>query len=91
MVRGCLVRGPNRRVIALGNGLDPNLAFTGERSARETQSWKGYIKLALVSCPIALYTASSSNERVAFRQEDRRLTRIQTPPLWIPGQTFCRE
>jgi DNA end-binding protein Ku len=30
--------------------------------------WKGYIKLALVSCPIALYTASSSSERVAFRQ-----------------------
>src|ERR1700722_10369941 len=30
--------------------------------------WKGYIKLALVSCPIALYTASSSIERVAFRQ-----------------------
>src|SRR5271166_5493678 len=29
--------------------------------------WKGYIKLALVSCPIALYTASSSSERVAFR------------------------
>jgi DNA end-binding protein Ku len=30
--------------------------------------WKGYIKLALVSCPIAVYTASSSSERVAFRQ-----------------------
>jgi DNA end-binding protein Ku len=30
--------------------------------------WKGYIKLALVSCPIAVYTASSSTERVAFRQ-----------------------
>ena len=30
--------------------------------------WKGYLKLALVSCPIALYTASSSSERVAFRQ-----------------------
>ena len=23
--------------------------------------WKGYLKLALVSCPIALYTASSSS------------------------------
>jgi DNA end-binding protein Ku len=30
--------------------------------------WKGYLKLSLVSCPIALYTATSSSERVAFRQ-----------------------
>ena len=30
--------------------------------------WKGYLKLSLVSCPIALYTASSSTERVSFRQ-----------------------
>jgi DNA end-binding protein Ku len=30
--------------------------------------WKGYLKLSLVSCPIALYTATSSAERVAFRQ-----------------------
>ena len=30
--------------------------------------WKGYLKLALVSCPIALHTACSSAERIAFRQ-----------------------
>jgi DNA end-binding protein Ku len=30
--------------------------------------WKGYLKLSLVSCPIALYSAASSRERVAFRQ-----------------------
>ncbi len=29
--------------------------------------WKGYLKLSLVSCPIARYTATSSSERVAFR------------------------
>jgi DNA end-binding protein Ku len=34
--------------------------------------WKGYIKLALVSCPIAVYTASSSGERVAFRQLNKK-------------------
>ena len=34
--------------------------------------WKGYIKLALVSCPIALYTATSSSERVAFRQINKK-------------------
>jgi len=30
--------------------------------------WKGYLKLALVSCPIALHAARSSAERIAFRQ-----------------------
>ena len=30
--------------------------------------WKGYLKLSLVSCPIALYTGTSSTERVSFRQ-----------------------
>ena len=34
--------------------------------------WKGYLKLALVSCPIALYTASSSSERIAFRQINKK-------------------
>jgi DNA end-binding protein Ku len=33
--------------------------------------WKGYLKLSLVSCPIALYSATSSTERVAFRQINR--------------------
>jgi len=30
--------------------------------------WKGYLKLALVSCPIALHAACSTSERIAFRQ-----------------------
>jgi DNA end-binding protein Ku len=30
--------------------------------------WKGYLKLSLVSCPIALYPASSSAERVSFHR-----------------------
>ena len=34
--------------------------------------WKGYIKLALVSCPIGLWAASSSSERVAFRQINKK-------------------
>ena len=34
--------------------------------------WKGYLKLSLVSCPIALYTATSTTERVAFRQINKK-------------------
>src|SRR5216683_5480212 len=30
--------------------------------------WKGYLKLSLASCPIAMFPASSSSERVSFRQ-----------------------
>src|SRR2546423_15712629 len=30
--------------------------------------WKGYLKLALVSCPIALHAACSTADRIAFRQ-----------------------
>src|SRR6202451_1223429 len=34
--------------------------------------WKGYLKLSLVTCPIGLYTASSSTERVSFRQINKQ-------------------
>jgi DNA end-binding protein Ku len=34
--------------------------------------WKGYLKLSLVSCPIALHAACSSAERISFRQINRR-------------------
>jgi DNA end-binding protein Ku len=30
--------------------------------------WKGYLKLSLVSCPIALTPATSSSEKISFRQ-----------------------
>src|SRR5436305_238051 len=33
--------------------------------------WKGYLKLALVSCPIALHAACSTAERVALRQVNK--------------------
>ena len=29
-------------------------------------SWKGYLKLSLVSCPVALYPSSSSSDKVSF-------------------------
>jgi DNA end-binding protein Ku len=34
--------------------------------------WKGYLKLSLVSCPIALHTTTSGGERIAFRQINRK-------------------
>jgi non-homologous end joining protein Ku len=33
--------------------------------------WKGYLKLSLVSCPIALYPAIAASESISFRQVNR--------------------
>jgi DNA end-binding protein Ku len=30
--------------------------------------WKGYLKLSLVSCPVALFPASSEREKISFHQ-----------------------
>ena len=35
-------------------------------------SWKGYLKLSLVSCAVTLYNASSSSERVSFNTLNRK-------------------
>ena len=34
--------------------------------------WKGYLRLSLVSCPIALYPASSLSEKVSFNRLNRK-------------------
>ena len=35
-------------------------------------AWKGYLRLSLVSCPIALYPASSLSEKVSFNRLNRK-------------------
>ncbi|WDZ81979.1 Ku protein (plasmid) [Ensifer adhaerens] len=35
-------------------------------------NWKGYIKFGEVTCPVALYTASSSSERISFHTLNRK-------------------
>ena len=35
-------------------------------------SWKGYLKLSLVSCAVNLYPASSSSSRVSFNTINRK-------------------
>jgi DNA end-binding protein Ku len=34
-------------------------------------NWKGHLKLGLVSCPVALYTAASEADRISFRTVNR--------------------
>jgi DNA end-binding protein Ku len=35
-------------------------------------NWNGYLKLSLVSCPVALYPASSTSEKVSFHRINRQ-------------------
>ena len=35
-------------------------------------NWKGYLRLSLVSCPIALYPASTLSEKVSFNRINRK-------------------
>jgi DNA end-binding protein Ku len=34
--------------------------------------WKGYLKLSLVSCPVALYPATSEREKIRFYQLNKK-------------------
>jgi len=34
--------------------------------------WKGYLKLSLVSCPIALFAATSERETISFHQLNKK-------------------
>ena len=57
---------------------DQNHKFiVAERHLREEQRWrraywKGYLKLSLVTCPVALYPASSKSEKTRFHQINKK-------------------
>jgi non-homologous end joining protein Ku len=40
--------------------------------------WKGYLKPSLVTCPIALYPASSQAEKTHFHQINRNTGNLHT-------------
>lgn len=57
---GCLVRlesGPSRTGIL--------------RTMAPRANWKGFLRLSLVTCPVALYPATSGSEKVSFNQLNR--------------------
>jgi DNA end-binding protein Ku len=46
-------------------------------------NWKGYLRLSLVSCPIALYPATSESEKVRFNQLNKKTgNRIRYSKAW---------
>jgi DNA end-binding protein Ku len=48
------------------------LPVTEEYRMPPRANWKGYLRLSLVSCPIALYPASSLSEKVSFNRINRK-------------------
>jgi DNA end-binding protein Ku len=35
-------------------------------------NWKGFLRLSLVTCPVALYPATSDSEKISFNQLNRQ-------------------
>ena len=35
-------------------------------------NWKGFLRLSLVTCPVALYPATSESDKVSFNQLNRK-------------------
>ena len=56
-------------------------------------SWKGYLRVSLVSCPVRLYTATSSAERISFHNlvpgTMSRISMVPTDPT--TGKAVPRE
>ena len=40
--------------------------------------WKGYLKLSLVTCAIAMYSASSQSLKTRFHQINRKTGKLRT-------------
>jgi len=51
-------------------------------------NWKGYLRLSLVSCPIALYPASSLSEKVSFNRLNRKTGNRLKQQMWIPKRAM---
>jgi DNA end-binding protein Ku len=47
---------------------DPDQATYKESLVAPRAYWKGFLKLSLVSCPISLFPATSSREKISFHQ-----------------------
>src|SRR5581483_6070455 len=70
------------------HGAPPNLGIFSPRKehamAAPRSSWKGYLRVSLVSCPVRLYPASSSADKISFHNlvpgTMARITMVPTDP-----------
>src|SRR5215831_18400091 len=64
-------RAPRRNdaYISVLNPLSPSSAYPGESASMAPRAnWKGFLRLSLVTCPIALYPATSEADKISFNQ-----------------------
>ena len=52
-----------------GLNLYPSVAGVAYMAPRA--NWKGFLRLSLVTCPVALYPATSDAEKISFNQINR--------------------
>src|SRR5215210_351702 len=55
-----------------GGILGPSSVAFSEYSMAPRANWKGFLRLSLVTCPVALYPATSDTEKVSFNQINRK-------------------
>src|SRR3979411_749849 len=51
--------------------LNPSRPRNGGLRMAPRANWKGFLRLSLVTCPVALYPATSDSEKVSFNQINR--------------------
>ncbi len=54
-------------------------------------NWKGYLRLSLGSCPIALYPASSLSEKVSFNRINRKTGGAKGRDQRAQFDALCRD
>jgi DNA end-binding protein Ku len=47
-------------------------------------NWKGFLRLSLVTCPVALYPATSDSEKISFNQINRNTGHRIKYTRWTP-------
>ncbi|MCW2127622.1 hypothetical protein M2226_006366 [Bradyrhizobium elkanii] len=55
------------RLVRLESGISNGVPAMAPRA-----NWKGFLRLSLVTCPVALYPATSESEKVSFNQLNRK-------------------
>jgi hypothetical protein len=80
--RVCRCSKPRKMILGTAGGcrnqgplfvLSPNRPRFGvPRTMAPRANWKGFLRLSLVNCPVALYPATSESEKVSFNQLNRK-------------------
>src|SRR5258705_9725735 len=62
-------RVPERKTLTR---LESEPPVTGVLRMAPRANWKGFLRLSLVTCPVALYPATSESEKISFNQLNRK-------------------